>query len=160
MRCSPDRTRECCCCRGGGGGGGSDNYFTTMYGRGRAPSRDSKGVWGSADSSPSGVWGEAPAAFLLLREPDGRNYIGLPFPNFRRSPPQVGYTPNPALNTWGRLLYASWPLPPSPQPLQTSLLLLEWKGCNVMSRGACFPHSQFSEDKYICWPVQLIISLV
>ena len=37
------------------------------YGRGRAPSRDSKGVWGSADSSPSGVWGEAPAAFLLLR---------------------------------------------------------------------------------------------
>ena len=45
------------------------NIFTTGggYGGGRAPSRDSKGVWGSADSSPSGVWGEAPAAFLLLR---------------------------------------------------------------------------------------------
>ena len=26
-----------------------------------------RGFWGSADSSPSGVWGEAPAAFLLLR---------------------------------------------------------------------------------------------
>ena len=49
--------------------GGLINIFTTGggYGRGSAPSRDSKGVWGSADSSPSGVWGEAPAAFLLLR---------------------------------------------------------------------------------------------
>ena len=28
-------------------------------------SRDSKGVWGSADSSPSGVWGKAPAAFCF-----------------------------------------------------------------------------------------------
>ena len=48
------------------GKGGRINIFTTGggYGRGRAPSRDSKGVWGSADSSPSGVW--APAAFLLL----------------------------------------------------------------------------------------------
>ena len=42
-----------------GGGGG--------YGRRRSPSRDSKGVWGSADCSFSGVWGEASAAFLLLR---------------------------------------------------------------------------------------------
>ena len=49
--------------------GGLINIFTTGggYGRGRAPSRDSKRAWGSADSSPSGVWGEAPAAFLLLR---------------------------------------------------------------------------------------------
>ena len=49
--------------------GGLINIFTTGggYGRGRAPSRDSKRVWGSADSSPSGVWGFAPAAFLLLR---------------------------------------------------------------------------------------------
>ena len=49
--------------------GGVINIFTTGggYGRGRAPSRDSKRVWGSADSSPSGVWGEALAAFLLLR---------------------------------------------------------------------------------------------
>ena len=31
------------------------------------PSRDSKGVWESADSPTSGVWGEALAAFLLLR---------------------------------------------------------------------------------------------
>ena len=45
---------------------GSDKYIHN-WGRGRAPSRDSKRVWGSADSSPSGVWGEAPAAFLLLR---------------------------------------------------------------------------------------------
>ena len=38
--------------------GGPINIFTSGggYGRGRAPSRDSKGVWGSADSSPSGVW--------------------------------------------------------------------------------------------------------
>ena len=37
--------------------GGLINIFTTGggYGRGSAPSRDSKGVWGSADSSPSGV---------------------------------------------------------------------------------------------------------
>ena len=34
------------------GKGGSDKYIHN---------------WGSADSSPSGVWGEAPAAFLLLR---------------------------------------------------------------------------------------------
>ena len=49
--------------------GGSDKYIHNWggYGRGRAPSRDSKRVWGSADSSPSGVWGFAPAAFLLLR---------------------------------------------------------------------------------------------
>ena len=37
------------------GKGGLINIFTTGggggYGRGRAPSRDSKGVWGSADSS-------------------------------------------------------------------------------------------------------------
>ena len=39
---------------GGGGGGGG--------GGGACPLRDSKGVWGSADSSPV-----APAAFLLLR---------------------------------------------------------------------------------------------
>ena len=51
------------------GKGGSDKYIHN-WGRvreGACPSRDSKGVWGSADSSPSGVWGEAPAAFLLLR---------------------------------------------------------------------------------------------
>ena len=42
----------------GGGGGGLINIFTTGggYGRGHAPSRDSKGVWCFA-----------PAAFLLLR---------------------------------------------------------------------------------------------
>ena len=41
----------------GKGGGGLINIFTTGggYDRGRAPSRDSKGVWGNADSSPSGV---------------------------------------------------------------------------------------------------------
>ena len=54
-------------------GGGSDKYIHN-WGRvregalrGSTPSRDSKGVWGYADSSPSGVWGESPAAFLLLR---------------------------------------------------------------------------------------------
>ena len=31
------------------------------------PPLTARGVWGSADSSPSGVWGEASAAFLLLR---------------------------------------------------------------------------------------------
>ena len=31
------------------------------------PPVTARGFWGSADSSPSGVWGEAPAAFLLLR---------------------------------------------------------------------------------------------
>ena len=53
--------------QGFGKGGGPINIFTTGggYGRGRAPSRDSKGVWGSVDSSPSGVWGEAPAAFCF-----------------------------------------------------------------------------------------------
>ena len=42
--------------RGGGGGGGLINIFTTGggYGWGRAPFRDSKGVWGCADSSPVG----------------------------------------------------------------------------------------------------------
>ena len=45
--------------------GGLINIFTA--GGGYASSRDSKRVWGSADSSPSWVWGEAPAAFLLLR---------------------------------------------------------------------------------------------
>ena len=51
------------------GNGGLVTIFTTGggYGRGLAPSRDCKGVWVSADSSPSGVWGFAPAAFLLLR---------------------------------------------------------------------------------------------
>ena len=51
---------------GKGGGGGLINIFTTGggYGRGSAPFRE---VWGSADSSPSGVWSKAPAAFLLLR---------------------------------------------------------------------------------------------
>ena len=51
------------------GKGGCDKYIH-KWGRvqeGACPSRDSKGVWGSADSSSSGVWGEAPAAFLLLR---------------------------------------------------------------------------------------------
>ena len=47
---------------GFGKGGGPINVFTTGggHGRGRAPSRDSKGVWGSADSSPSGVSGAKP----------------------------------------------------------------------------------------------------
>ena len=31
------------------------------------PPVTARGFWGSADSSPNGVWGEAPAAFLLLR---------------------------------------------------------------------------------------------
>ena len=31
------------------------------------PPVTARGFGGSADSSPSGVWGEAPAAFLLLR---------------------------------------------------------------------------------------------
>ena len=49
--------------------GGSNNY---IHKRGRVregacPSRNSKGVWGSADSSPSGSWFFAPAAFLHLR---------------------------------------------------------------------------------------------
>ena len=51
------------------GKGGSDKYIHN-WGRvreGACPCRNSKWVWGSADSSPSGVWGEAPAAFLLLR---------------------------------------------------------------------------------------------
>ena len=48
---------------------GGANKYIRNWGRvreGACPSRDSKGVWGSADY-PSGVWGEAPAAFLLLR---------------------------------------------------------------------------------------------
>ena len=47
--------------------GGPINKFSTGggYGRGRAPSRDSKEVWGSAANSPSGVWGEAPEAFCF-----------------------------------------------------------------------------------------------
>ena len=52
-----------------GKGGGSDKYIHN-WGEGTGgdvPLPDSKGVWGSTDSSPSGVWGEAPAAFLLLR---------------------------------------------------------------------------------------------
>ena len=54
---------------GKGGGGGLINILTTggRVREGACPSRDSKGVWGSADSSPSGVWGDAPTAFLLLR---------------------------------------------------------------------------------------------
>ena len=53
--------------QGFGKGGDTIKIFTTGggYARGRAPSRDSKGVWGSANSSPSGVWGEAPAAFCF-----------------------------------------------------------------------------------------------
>ena len=53
--------------KGGGGGGGLINIFTTGggYGRGRAPSRDSKGVWGSADSSPSGL-GRSPSRFFAF----------------------------------------------------------------------------------------------
>ena len=31
------------------------------------PPVTARGFWGSAESSPSGVWGFAPAAFLLLR---------------------------------------------------------------------------------------------
>ena len=57
-----------CRCRGGSrilGKGGSDKYIHNWGeggGGGACPLRDSKGVWGSADSSPV-----APAAFLLLR---------------------------------------------------------------------------------------------
>ena len=49
-------------------GKGLINKFTTRrrVREGACPSRDSKGVWVSADCSFSGVWGEAPAAFLLL----------------------------------------------------------------------------------------------
>ena len=49
--------------------GGSDKYMHNWerVREGAYPSRDSMRVWGSADSSPCGVWGEAPAAFLLLR---------------------------------------------------------------------------------------------
>ena len=45
---------------GGGGGGGGEGVL-----EGACPSRDSKGVWGSPDSSTSGVWGFAPAAFYI-----------------------------------------------------------------------------------------------
>ena len=43
--------------------GGSDKHIHN-WGR-HAPSRDSNGVWGSADSPTTGIWGFAPAAFLL-----------------------------------------------------------------------------------------------
>ena len=46
--------------------GGLINIFKTGGG-GAPPPVTERGFWGSADSSPSGVWGEAPAAFLLLR---------------------------------------------------------------------------------------------
>ena len=51
------------------GKGGLQNIFTTGEGTGGGvpPPVTARGFWGSADSSPSGVWGEAPAAFLLLR---------------------------------------------------------------------------------------------
>ena len=66
-------------CSGGGGGGGDPgfwergglrNIFTTgggygTNGRGHSPSRDSKGVWGSADSSPSGVWAQPLFCFCI-----------------------------------------------------------------------------------------------
>ena len=48
--------------------GGPINIFTLGEGTGGGvPLPNSKGVWESTDSSRSGVWGEAPAAFLLLR---------------------------------------------------------------------------------------------
>ena len=52
-----------------GKGGGLINIFKTGggYGKGAPPPVTARGFRGSADSSPSGVWGEAPAAFLLLR---------------------------------------------------------------------------------------------
>ena len=53
-----------------GKGGGSAKYIHN-WGRVREgacpPPVTARGFWGSADSSPSGVWGKAPAAFLLLR---------------------------------------------------------------------------------------------
>ena len=49
--------------------GGLINIFTAGEGTGGGvpPPVTARGFWGSADSSPSGVWGEAPATFLLLR---------------------------------------------------------------------------------------------
>ena len=46
-----------------GKGGGLINIFKTGggYRRGAPPPVTARGFWGSADSSPSGVWGEAPA---------------------------------------------------------------------------------------------------
>ena len=51
------------------GKGGSDKYIHNWgeEREGACLSCDSKGVWGSADSSSSGVWCKTPAAFLLLR---------------------------------------------------------------------------------------------
>ena len=52
------------------GKGGSDKYIHNWgegTGGGVPPPVTARGFGGSADSSPSGVWGEAPAAFLLLR---------------------------------------------------------------------------------------------
>ena len=52
------------------GKGGSAKYIHNLgegTGGGVPPPVTARGFWGSADSSPSGVWGEAPAAFLLLR---------------------------------------------------------------------------------------------
>ena len=49
--------------------GGLINIFTTGggYGKGSAPSRDSKGVWGGADSSPSAwVLGRSPSRFFAF----------------------------------------------------------------------------------------------
>ena len=60
-------------CRGGSrilGKGGSDKYIHNWgegTGGGVPPPVTARGFWGSVDSSPSGVWGEAPAAFLLMR---------------------------------------------------------------------------------------------
>ena len=50
------------------GKGGSDKYIHN-WGKvreGACPSRDGKRVWGSADSSPNGVWGEVPSRFFAF----------------------------------------------------------------------------------------------
>ena len=63
----------------------------------------------------------------------------------------VGYTPNPALNTWVRLLCASWPLP----PLLHKLAAVRMEGMKgevtVMSRAACFPLSQLRTSTSAGW---------
>ena len=53
-----------------GGGGGSDKYIHNWREAtvgGVPPPVTARRLGGSADSSPIAVWGEAPAAFLLLR---------------------------------------------------------------------------------------------
>ena len=73
--------------------------------------------------------------------------------SFQRSLLQVGsgYTPNPALNTWGCLLNASWPPPLPLQPLQTSLLDRIKGEVTVMSMEAFSPLSQLKTSTSAGW---------